>query len=415
MKKIFLTTLFIVSAIAMSAQNSAITKANEAMHMGKWEKALDVLKAAETNPKTTKFAELYRNIGICYINIFQPELAKAANQEPFDTILYCDALDKSFEYLTKSHEADFAADKKGKKGEFEAMNKLNISQMMDFYNYAGQFASMRGDLEGAAKYFEKYYDLPKNPVFSPEETQNYYEGEGKDNYNQALFNIALLNYQTKNWDKVIEMANLALDKYPKGTSDLYLMLLQATGQKKDSVAYFNVLEDAIVKTENKDLSQQMLYELVHRDKSSAMVIANQFVERYPNIVASHYVRGYMNLNIDPKNYAEAEADFKAALQIDPNDIESNLKLSYTYMNDVAEQVNDGRIKLPYAVTPAGKAKYEKVMNEQVRPYYEKARPYLEKVKGLIPSEPERWAADLKTVYTNLNMAEEAKAMEQYLY
>ncbi|MBR1889059.1 MAG: hypothetical protein IJ816_00290 [Alloprevotella sp.] len=411
MKKILLSALFILSATSMTAQNSALLKAKEAELMGKWDKALGYLEPALENPKTTKFAEIYRQIGQCYINIFQPELAKAAQGEPFDTLLYCTGLDKAIEAITKSNEADFAADKKGKKGEFLTMNKLNITQMMDFYNYAAQFASMMGENQKSLEYFKKYYELPKHPVFSPEETQGFYEGEGKENYNQALFNIALLSYQLKDWDGVLANAKVAMEKYPKGQTDLYWMMLQANAEKNDSVAYFDVLEDFIVKGGNADVTQNLLYELLHKDKETALSVATNFINKYPNDATPYYVRGYVNSNLAPIDYANAEADYKKALEINPDDLDANLKLAYNYINDVANKVNSNEIKLPYGTTPAIKAKYDKIWNEQVVPYYKNARIYLERVRQLDPENKKHWAGELRSVYRNLKMEDEAKELD----
>lgn len=420
MKKILLTALFALSVLSVSAQNSVLYKANDAMQSGKWEKALDALLPALDNPKTTKFAEIYRKISMCYSNFYNAELQNAVQQLPFDTIRFCESLDNAIQYINKSYEADNAPDKKGKAGEFNAMNKLNLTQMLSNYYYAGIFSIQSGNNEKALEYLQKFYDLPKNPMFTPVETEGFYQGEFKDNYNQSLYFISLLNYQLKRWAAVKESAPKALQADPSNARDLYNMQIQANAELGDSVGYFNILTEAIAKFEkatdsydDQNFLHMLEYELTRKDKEKALAVVDKFVADYPEIAQSHIAKGYVCLNIEPSDYAGAEAAFKKALEIEPNSIDANTNMAFTYMNEVAYKVNNDIIKFPYGNSAAAQAKVEAVMEKEVRPYYAKARPYMERVRELLPDEPRRWATYLHQIYKNLNMEKEAAEMDAF--
>ena len=61
MKKMMLTIVAMVVAIAASAQNSAIYKIEHFVEKGQYDEALPLIEAALANPKTTKFAGFYYN------------------------------------------------------------------------------------------------------------------------------------------------------------------------------------------------------------------------------------------------------------------------------------------------------------------------------------------------------------------
>ena len=47
--------------------------------------------------------------------------------------------------------------------------------MLDYYGYAANFENQRKNQEGALKFFIKDMELPKNPVFTQEETAEIYK------------------------------------------------------------------------------------------------------------------------------------------------------------------------------------------------------------------------------------------------
>ena len=89
MKKFLFTLALTFTAGAAMAQNNAIYKAQEKVDANDLNAALEILEGAMVNPKTTKFAEIYNNAAEIHARILNPELMKAAQNMPFDTLLYC--------------------------------------------------------------------------------------------------------------------------------------------------------------------------------------------------------------------------------------------------------------------------------------------------------------------------------------
>ena len=180
MKKFLFTLALTFTAGAAMAQNNAIYKAQEKVDANDLNAALEILEGAMVNPKTTKFAEIYNNAAEIHARILNPELMKAAQNMPFDTLVYCEHLDKAIDCYTKSHEADIKPDEKGRvKSKFIEKNRSRMLQMLDYYNYAGVFMNQSHNLEKSLEYFEKYYNMPKNPVFTPEQTDSIHKADTK--------------------------------------------------------------------------------------------------------------------------------------------------------------------------------------------------------------------------------------------
>ena len=75
-------------------------------------------------------------------------------------------------------------------------------------------------------------------------------------------------------------------------------------------------------------------------------MADNLVKDHPQSKAAYYLRGSVYLNMKPFSYAKAEEDFSKALAIDPNFVEANVGMAYSYMNDVVTQVQNRVIKIP---------------------------------------------------------------------
>ena len=424
MKRSFLSIALALMAGGAFAQNSAFYKAQDKMNKGELTEAASIIESALSNPKTTSFAKIYNLGGQIEQRIFNPELMKAAQGMPFDTLTFCTHLDKSVEYFTKSEEANQTPDEKGRvKADkpITMMNKLAISQMLDYYNYAAMFMNANGNKEKSIEYFQKYADMPKNGVFSKQETDSIYSSKAQ-NYQQTRFNLAYLYYQSKDWDKTDAACDEALQD-TMGTHDLYVMKLSALGEKKDSAAWLNTLTEAAAKTGSSNFQQTLLYYYMQNQKiSEAEALANKLVSEQPDNKNSWFMKGAIELNVK-KDYAAARASFEKALAIDPDFEEALFNMGTAWINDIYDQRVSGKFKYigtNRRIEGKGQAAYakEKAIYDaelaKVKSYYEKAKAPLEHLRELTPNEPKRWASALQMVYSSLQMKDKAKEMDDLL-
>ena len=417
MKRILISLFALGMGLSAAAQNSAIYKADAAMEKQDFGKAIEILKECLANPKTTKIAEAQRKLGQCNAMFFNDELRKAAQGLPFDTTLFCNSLDNTVEAFTASHIADTAPDAKGKvKPQFEMLNKLNIQQMLNYYNYAGIFQNMAGNTEKSLEYFEKYINMPKNPVFTQQETDSIYAANSAD-YAQAAYNVSLLNYNMKNWDAVIRNADVALqDPNNENAHDLHVMKTNALLMKGDTVAYVDALKEAVAQTGGGGFLNDLVnYYMRSHDREGAIKMADELIAKNPSEPKTYYIKGVFEMNMTPYNYAAARDNFAKALEMNPDYLEANTNMGVCYVQEISDKLNKGEVKLPTRVDDAASSKqYQKIMQEQVYPYYNKAIPYFEKARALSPDEPQYWAEGLHRCYYNLKMFEKDNEIKPYL-
>lgn len=425
MKKTFLCIMLSAMAASAFGQNNAYWKAKDKMDKGELEDAAAIVEAAIENPKTTQFAKIYNIGGQIEQRIFNPELIKAANSMPFDTLKFCDHLDKAVNYFTKSEEANQAPNEKGKvkvDAGIQSMNKLYIIQMLDYYNYAGMFMNAMGNKAKSIEYFQKYADLPRNKVFTQTETDSIYAAKPQ-NYMQTRFNLAFLYYQEKDWKNTITACDEAL-KDTMGTHDLYLMKATAYGELKDSVAWQKTLAEAAQKTGGDDFQQSLLYYYMQNNKiDDATALANRLVSEDPQNKNSWFMKGAIELNV-LKDYEKARESFKHALDIDPNFVDALYNQGIAYINDIYDQRVNKKFKyvgtdlrITGKTSDGSYQREKKIYDEEiatVRSYYENARPLLEKVRELTPDRAKLWAPALQMVYSSLGMKDEAAEMDRLL-
>lgn len=408
MKKLILTAALSGLCAFTFAQNSAIYKAQSLQEKGEIKAAADLLDEALANPKTTKFAQMYNMAAEMHAQLFNPELMKAAQGLPFDTTLFVTSLDKMVTYYTKSNEADMKPDKKGNvKPKYQAANHERMLDLLDYYNYAAVFMNQNKQADKSMEYFEKYLNLPKNPIFTKEETDSIYASK-RAAYSQTAFNLSLLNYNAKDWAKAIDYADVALQD-TLGTRDLYIIKMQSYLAQKDSTSWLKTLTDAVKRTEDEGFMQNLLYYyVVHNDVQGAVSMADELVKANPNNKGPWYMKGCVELNL-LKDYAASRTSFEKALAIDPNYVDANINMAYTYMNEVVSRRNKGEFKLDRTNVKQFNEEFEKI-----KVYYEKALPYFEKVRQLTPDQPRLWASPLQQIYTNLQQKDKAKEMDAYI-
>lgn len=411
-KTLFTFALAALGCLASNAQNSAIYKAQDLQAKGDLKGALTLLEEAAQNPKTTKLAEVYNLCGEYNAQLFNPELMRAAQGLPFDTVAFGNYLDASIGYYIKSHEIDVKPDEKGRvKSKFVKANHDRVLSMLDYYNYAAVFANGMGDLDRSLYFFDKYMNLPKAPVFSQAETDSIYASK-PEAYQQTARNMAILYYQNHKWNDALKYVDIAL-KDCDDTHDLYIIKMQSYLQQGDSVGYIAAMREAATNSHETAFMQNLLYYYVTKgDVAEAQRVADELITQAPDNKAAWYMKGCVDLNMT-KDYAAARVSFEKALAIDPDYVDANTNMAYTYINEIVQRKQNGEFK--YVGTGRSYTKKEEpaYLAELaiVHEYYGKARPYMEKVRTLVPDTPKDWVYVLQMIYENLALKDKKAEMD----
>ena len=426
MKKIFSLAAVAACSMVSMAQNSVISKAAFLQEQNKTAEALEVLKSSFDNPKTTKFAEIYNQAGKLVSTQFNPELMKAAQNEPLDTAKFISSLNEMVDYFTKSYVAEHTPDAKRKmpKVKFSPENTRVLLGCQDYFFYAGIFLNQNRDKAGAYEYFNKHLQFVNNPALA-DKRDSLIQAKAQ-NYAQASYYCSMLAYEMKKWDDVLRQTQellhkkelLAEAKIP--VRDLYLMRFEAnlTG-KKDTLAYVNDLKHAIDNIEDNQAFMESLVAVYNEknDVKSAEETANEMVAKNPQSKSAWFIKGYVDMNLK-HDYAAARNAFDKALELAPNYLEAMANKAYCYINEVVTKRQNGGYK--YAGSNLDRVKGQKAVDlynkelKEIRGYFEKALPLMEKVRELAPERSRLWASALEQIYSNLNQKAKAEEMENIM-
>ncbi len=453
MKRIFLClAVFAASvsgAMAQSDQHIGSYKANDLVRKAdglvskrdgdSFEQAQNLYKEAETmlvgdideaktKGKNNKVALLYLQNAQLQNKLLTPELNRAQQGIPFDTLAFCTRVDNIINSFNSAAEYNKKPDAKGKvKLDPFVTNstKLGIYSMLTYYYNCGAFMDAMGKKQESVNYFQKYVDLPKSsPVLTEAEADSVYKSNAKI-YSTARFNLALQNFYLKNWDKAIAACDEAL-KDTIGVHDLYLIRINAYGEKKDSVAWQQAIIDAYKHTGEEHFMQNLIYYYIQNNKiEEATRLSEKLVSDDPNSKMAWFIKGAIELNVK-KDYKAAIESCDKALAIDPNFKDALFNKGTAYINDIYDQTHSAHSKFKYIGTgrnitgkasdgsyQKNKAIYDKEV-AYVKSYYTNAQKCMERVRELAPTEVKRWASPLQMVYSALGMKDKAKEMDDLL-
>ena len=406
MKKLVLSAVAVLASSFAYGQNMAVYKAEEQFNEEKFVEAEKTIIPALTNPKTKKLDYAYNLAGKIESRLLQKEIEKAARNEPLDTTLFINCLNRAVEFFTKSDEIEKAPDAKGKvksKLEFHAENKKMIGQMMTYYAYAGQFENQRGNREGAYKAFCQYIEMPKNPVYTKAQTDSIYKANA-ETYNKIGYYAAMLAYEMKDFDGVLKTVDFAIAD-PVARNDGYMMKLASHLAKKDTASWVKTSREAVAAIDNNPVycNNLLFYYNSKKLNDEAKAMADELVQKAPNNKMAYYARGCVSMNTF-KKYAEARQDFDKAIELDENFVEAIYNKGVSFVNElISLNLN----------TDTKSKDYQQTL-EKARGYYSQAKPLFEKVQMLVPEKKELWAENLRSIYFNLDMKEKAKEMEDII-
>lgn len=427
MKKTLSLIVLAAFSLVGIAQNNVVYKADNLLQQNKPAEALEILKTSFNNPKTTKFGEIYNKAGRCSALLFNPELMKAAKQQPLDTAKFIQYLDDMVNYYTKSYVAEHTPNEKGKlpKPEFSADDTKMLYDFRDYFFYAGIFLNSNGNKSGAYDYFGRHLAFPDNPAL--ESKRDSMLTTMATNYAQTTYYRAMLANELKDYTGVLSNVEAAfkfkksdLDSAKVSIRDLYIMKLQAIMEgSHDTIAYVNALKDAIMNLDDNTSFMESLISIYYQnnDVKAAEQTAQEIIAKNPGSKSAWYIKGCVDLNLK-RDYEGARKDFDEVLKIDPNFIEANANMAYSYINDVISKKQSGRYK--YAGGNLSRVKGQKAVElynkelKEIKSYYEKAQPYMEKVRALAPDRVKIWAPSLQQIYFNLGRKAEANQMDDIL-
>jgi len=403
MKRVLLTVALCVAASASFAQKKAV---NEAQSIAKspnadFAEARNLIKGALENPETKNDAKTWYVAGFIENQQFDAENTKQVlGQQPNEPVMY-EALYNILPYFLKAYELDQMPNEKGKvkpKYSKDIKSILGVNQQA-LFNGGAYFFDQR-DYKKAYDYFNQYIDVANLPMFEGTPTAakdtafmtvQFYAAVAATQLNDSKTAIAALERAKDTEYRQFDVYSYLCYEYEQARDTVSLEKTLAAGHEvfPDSSYFLNSLINIYVSTNRNEKALEAL-NLAASKQSDSKQLANIY-----NVLGYVYETGL-------KDYANAEKNFKLALEKDPALVDAMANLGRVYYNQGANKRNE-------ADNITDTKQYQEQINV-AKEFFKQALPYFKQAHEAKPSEME-YMIVLRNIYYTLDMGAEMKAIE----
>lgn len=418
MKKLFCMMMVATMAGTSMAQNSAINKARAIFDESAvqeeykdangekkqrtvidWDKvkqAQEILTPAFTNPKTKDLASAWMLQADIHQRYVVTEINKAAEETPLDTLLL-------FSKLTEMLDAYYECSKADVKGVMKLSANDQISKFRVYYLFCGQFFSNNSDQIHSYEAFEAWLNFPTRYEQIGENL--IARSQGDRNPNMIAYYAALTAYQSKQYDKMDGLRQMAME-YTEESENVHQLYLAATLERGDTAAWEQMGESfALEGSAGPGIVQNLLAHYFEKGQNDKVIaFADKIIAQRPQDKLGPYARGLVAMNAE--NYEEAIKWFDKSLEIDPDYFEGLFQCGACYLN-IAFNLNDA-----LANKQMTKAENEKAL-EPIRENCRKAEPYFVHIREIRPDDTMRWAPRLRQIYYIIDDKEKLEEVSPY--
>ena len=393
MKKTFLTlaaSAALTAAVGLAtpalAQNSAVTNALLSQKAGQFDKAIASINEAIVNDKTKDKAKTWFTRGEIYNQLLDPN-TQALFAKYTKDMQPGEALQKAAESYKKALELD------GPNGEY---GKLVPARLQNLYGQAFN--------AGVKDYNDKDFDKAitnyklasqLNPQDTTAVLYTAYAQEGKQDFAGAKASYNQL---------------LGMEAYKSKPApvNVYTRLLQIARQEKSEPEAQQVLKQALAAYPNNKafLIEDLNMSMTGGNEQAALEKINKTIAADPTNANLYAVRA--GLYDKQKKKDLAQADYKKAIELDPNNFDAQFNMGIYNFNQAANLYTEASKMSLKTYQAKGKP-----LEAQGKKYFESAVPYFEKALELQPNDAASMSA-LQKVYFRLGRNADSKRMEERL-
>lgn len=374
MKRILLSTCLIFTTCVLMAQPT-VTSAYNANDNGDYVSAVKYIEQAMGDPKATSKEKTFRYRASIYINV-------AKTKELFPQ--YPNALDLAKESVLKAMELDTHND-------YENENRSALAEIQTLANNYGIDSYSSGDFATAAKHFG--LSLAISERFNIVDTL-------------SIYNTALCYDKSGQIDEAIK-GYLKCGDVGYNVPNVYIFASNLETNRGNKDAALNVIKTGRAKYPK---SKELILEEIN-----FYLQDNKFAEAEANLKAAieldgrnevlHFALGTVYENLGKP--VEAEAAYKAAIDVKPDYFDALFNLGASYFNKAVE-IDHGCDEIP----PSQKDKYADCVSK-ANVQFEKALPHLEKAHEVNPKDKVTMRS-LKDIYFRMERMDDYKRVKSEL-
>lgn len=351
---------------------------------GKFKEAKEQADVTITGEKTATDGKAWYYRGLVYATLDTIKDESLNSLDPNALKVAVESFKKADELNKKKDSEYFITEKGG----FMPIQKTNQLEMLSNYYLDKGIKLMQQDEPDYAGSYAK--SAQARYVF--ENTLTKY---GNDTLTYYVMALAALNQQ--HYDSAAEAARKYIDKGAK-SSDAYLILLQAYGEKKDKEKTLATIKEARQKFPKSDdfVKSELNYYISNEQYDVAKKMVGEMLKADAS-AQNYYLLGALNREL--KNNTEAIEAYKQTLSKDANHYDANAgmaELTYAGVQEIRNQRNESKDN-----------EKRRVLYGQIEQKLKESLPYWERLEAIKPNE-ESVLYGLQSIYNDLSTYDEAK-------
>lgn len=405
MKKVFaLAALAFAVSTPLLAQTKSVKQAERIAKDDKpdFAQARSIIQPALSDPETANDPRAWYVAGLIEEKKVDQEKINMSLGKAFDENGFYNALYAMYPYYIKADSLDALPNEKGKvKRKFKKEIYKALSDNHGFFVNAGSFYFDKEEFEAAHKFFNKYLEIKKHPMF-----------EGTAIAEQDSMSMQIGFFSAYAASRIPNNLKNAIAEYEVikdvdyRRNDVYQLLASAYTELGDSVNYERVLSEGVkVFPQEKYFVFNLINIYVRKgEHEKAKNFLEQAIANDPsnkqlyNVLATVYEQGF-------KDVKKAEEIYRQVLSLDPTYAEAVIGLGRIYYNQAVAIQSDANM--------INDTKKYKAKEAQAKELFKKALPYFEKAVELESGNTEYLMA-LRGIYYNLDMNDKMAEIEKKL-
>jgi Putative Zn-dependent protease, contains TPR repeats len=399
MKRVLFTVALCVVASASFAQKRAVKEA-ESLAKGNrdFAEARSLIKGALVDEETKNDPKTWYVAGYIEDQQFSAERTKEViGQTPNEPVMY-DALINTLPFFEKAYDLDQLPDAKGRvRPKFTKDIRSIISANHVYYINGGAYYFEQEDYKKAYDFFNQYLYISDLSMFegTPVAARD-------SNFMMVQFYAAVAATQLE--DKSLSVAALERAKsFDFRRNDIYQYLATEYDQANDSVNFEKTLIEGLeLFPDEKYFLLNLINTYIYSNRNEkALEFLNTAIAGEPNNAQLYDVKGRV-YETGLNDYDQAEASFKKAIELDPENVDIISNLGRVYYNQGVNKQADANLI-------NDNKQYQEEL-AKAKDFFRSALPYFEKAHKLEPEEREYMIA-LRGIYYNLDMGPEFEAID----
>lgn len=396
LRNLLLYFCLLITPLCCFAQRKEITKAADLVKSGKnLETAEQSMRKLLNDSANRDNEKIWRVMFDAMQKQYEQGNEKLYLKQKYDTAQLFNIASRMFKDMEAFDSIDAKPDAKGRvRTKMRKQNSALLNQLRPNLYNGGVFFISKKKYDNAYELLDQYIETTTHPMFGA-----FHYAEKDKRIPEAAYWASYCGYKLNNAKKILHHTYLALKDTTHYESMLQL-LTTAYQLEGDTTRYIKTLKEGFGTYPRSPFFYSHLVDFYSANKQweEALALSDKALKADSTNLTALLAKSTLLLNI---------ADYDQSFAISNQLTKDHPELATAWLNAGLAKFNEG-VSLDKNLQSSAKTR------KQIQQLYREALPYLEKYKALQPSDKDKWALPLYTIYLNLNMGKQFDEIDKLI-